>query len=156
MKAVSVLVVVSCGERMFFEAACWTMMKAEDNRRKRPACLNSPLTFGLYRSLHAASTSSRRLHATTSNRSEMSSPRRNVIHALQVQAFLDAADEVDVDDDTLADVLDGLKDAPHPHEHDKEMRTEAEDALELEENDGFDDPEYMALVEECTFTGVQP
>jgi hypothetical protein len=77
-------------------------------------------------------------------------PRPSAIHRLQVQAFLDAAEDVDVDEETIEDLLEGCEDE-EPHAHDAELRPDAEEAFEPEENDGFDDPEYLALVEECEF-----
>jgi hypothetical protein len=55
---------------------------------------------------------------------------------------------VDADEETLEDLLEGCEDE-EPHAHDGELRPDAEEALELEENDGFDDPEYLTLVHEC-------
>jgi hypothetical protein len=75
-------------------------------------------------------------------------PRRSPVYELQLQAFLDAADDVDVDEDVLEDLLDGFEGEPEPHAHDGERRLDANDAFEVEENDGLDDPEYEALVQE--------
>lgn len=85
----------------------------------------------------------------SANNTAMEDPqqRKSEIHALQVHAFLDAADEVDVDNDTVEDLLEGLEDDPASHAG--EVRPDTDDALDLDENDGFDDPEYNALVEEC-------
>lgn len=75
-------------------------------------------------------------------------PRRNQIYILQVQAFLEAAEETDIDQDTFDDIVACLDD-DDATPHTDEVRPEPDDALDLEANDGFDDPEYNALVEEC-------
>lgn len=79
---------------------------------------------------------------------ESPKPRRSPIYALQVQAFLEAAEEIEIDEDTFEDLVDGLDD-DEPAPHGGEVRPESDDALELDENDGYDDPEYNTLVEEC-------
>jgi hypothetical protein len=76
--------------------------------------------------------------------------RIGIIHRLQVQAFVDAAEEVDVEEDVLDDLLEGIEDEDEPREHEGELRLDAKESFEPEENDGLDDPEYIQLIEECT------
>jgi hypothetical protein len=86
-----------------------------------------------------------RMNAETS-KSANAGPRHSPIYGLQVQAFLDAADDVDADEDVLEDLLDGFDDKPHAH--DGERRLDVDDAFEVGENDGLDDSDYNALVHE--------
>jgi hypothetical protein len=79
--------------------------------------------------------------------STLAQGRTSTIHRIQVQAFLDAAEEVDADEETLNDLLEGL-DIDEPS-GELELRLDAEEAFEPEEDDGFDDPGYNLLLEEC-------
>lgn len=71
--------------------------------------------------------------------------RSNTIHILQAQAFIEAAEDIAADDEVLDDLRNDLDAELDP---DGALRLDADDVLDLGEDDGLDDPVYNALVEE--------
>jgi hypothetical protein len=75
--------------------------------------------------------------------------RPNTIHLLQAQAFIEAAEDIVVDDNVIEDLAVGLDlNDLDTKAGDSELHLDVDDALELDENDGLDDPEYNALMDE--------
>jgi hypothetical protein len=81
-----------------------------------------------------------------------SAPRKKPgrIYRLQTQAFLDAAEDVDADEEILNDLLKdfGDDDFEDPAKHLEELHLDTEEALEPEVYDELEDPAYVALLKE--------
>jgi hypothetical protein len=75
----------------------------------------------------------------------MATKSPNIIHILQAQAFIEAAEDIVVEDDVINDLRAGLEDFLDIN---GELRLDAEEALKIDEDDGLDDPVYNALVDE--------
>lgn len=88
----------------------------------------------------------------TRNDASSSIPRKKPSHIyrLQTQAFLDAAEDVDADEEILNDLLEGFGDdeLEDPTEHLEELHLDTEEALEPEDFNELDEPQYVALLNE--------